>query len=167
MKTTAVAGVLGREVVGRGEAGNPPWEKVLRLLAVNRSRQRISSARAEVRPRCLAELLEGNFAVAEKDRLYRCLDRLLKRKPALFPHLRQLDEVADGRSDAHRSGAIFTGHSTSYVTLHFCLTKLTRYNYKSERRSGRKADSSRRTGKQSGRRGPISSKHSAGGTHEN
>jgi transposase len=33
------------------------------------------------------ELLECDFAVAEKDRLYRCLDRILKHKDALCQHL--------------------------------------------------------------------------------
>jgi hypothetical protein len=35
------------------------------------------------------ELLGADFAVAEKDRLYRCLDRLLERKQELFVWLRQ------------------------------------------------------------------------------
>src|SRR5205085_12588419 len=34
-------------------------------------------------------LLQTDFAVAEKDRLYRCLDRLLEHKAELFLHLRQ------------------------------------------------------------------------------
>jgi len=34
-------------------------------------------------------LLGTDFAVAEKDRLYRCLDRVLKHKPELFLWLRQ------------------------------------------------------------------------------
>jgi transposase len=37
----------------------------------------------------MAELLESDFAVAEKDRLYRCLDRLLEHKQDLFRHLRE------------------------------------------------------------------------------
>jgi transposase len=37
----------------------------------------------------MGELLDADFAVAEKDRLYRCLDRLLEHKQALFAHLRQ------------------------------------------------------------------------------
>ena len=39
--------------------------------------------------RSLAELLEADFAVAEKDRLYRCLDRILEHKLALLQHLRE------------------------------------------------------------------------------
>ena len=68
------------------------WEKVLRLLVVNRlldpgsefhvHRQWfVDSARDE--------LLETDFAVAEKDRLYRCLDRVLKHKQELFIWLKQ------------------------------------------------------------------------------
>ena len=37
----------------------------------------------------MAELLEVDFAVAEKDRLYRCLDRIVEHKTALFEHLRE------------------------------------------------------------------------------
>jgi transposase len=37
----------------------------------------------------MGDLLGTGFAVAEKDRLYRCLDRILKHKAALFEHLRQ------------------------------------------------------------------------------
>jgi transposase len=35
------------------------------------------------------ELLETDFAVAEKDRLYRCLDRVLEHKEELFVCLKQ------------------------------------------------------------------------------
>ncbi len=37
----------------------------------------------------MGDLLGTGFAVAEKDRLYRCLDRLGEHKTALFDHLRQ------------------------------------------------------------------------------
>jgi len=37
----------------------------------------------------MGDLLGGDFALAEKDSLYRCLDKLLKHKQALFGHLRQ------------------------------------------------------------------------------
>ena len=36
----------------------------------------------------LAELLGEDFALAQKDNLYRCLDKLLEHRPALFRHLR-------------------------------------------------------------------------------
>jgi transposase len=37
----------------------------------------------------MGDLLGRGFAVAEKDRLYRCLDRIVEHKAALFDHLRQ------------------------------------------------------------------------------
>jgi transposase len=37
----------------------------------------------------LGDLLGPSFALGSKDNLYRCLDRLLEHKPALFSHLRQ------------------------------------------------------------------------------
>jgi len=69
-----------------------PWEKVLRLLVVNRLIEPGSEFRLHRQwfdPTAMAELLETDFAVAEKDRLYRCLDRILEHKQALFVHLRQ------------------------------------------------------------------------------
>src|SRR5215469_15739759 len=69
-----------------------PWEKVLRLLVVNRLLEPGSEFRVHRQwfdQTAMAELLSTDFAVAEKDRLYRCLDRLLEHKAALFQHLRQ------------------------------------------------------------------------------
>ncbi len=69
-----------------------PWEKVLRLLVVNRLIDPGSEFRLHRQwfdQSAMAELLEVDFVVAEKDRLYRCLDRLLEHKQALFVHLRQ------------------------------------------------------------------------------
>jgi hypothetical protein len=37
----------------------------------------------------MADLLDEDFALAQKDNLYRCLDKLLAHRPALFQHLRQ------------------------------------------------------------------------------
>src|SRR3974377_2623529 len=37
----------------------------------------------------MAELLQTDFSVAEKDRLYRCVYRLLEHKAALFQHLQE------------------------------------------------------------------------------
>jgi len=74
----------GREAV--------PWEKVLRLLVVNRLLDPGSEFRVHRQwfdHSAMAELLETDFAVAEKDRLYRCLDRLLEHQQDLFQHLRQ------------------------------------------------------------------------------
>ena len=69
-----------------------PWEKVLRLLVVNRLLEPGSEFRLHRHwfdQSAMAELLEADFAVAEKDRLYRCLDRIVEHKRALFTHLRQ------------------------------------------------------------------------------
>ena len=69
-----------------------PWAKVLQLLAVNRLIDPGSEFRVHRQwfdQSAMAELLQTDFAVAEKDRLYRCLDRLLEHKAALFQHLRE------------------------------------------------------------------------------
>jgi len=74
----------GREAVS--------WEKVLRLLVVNRLLDPGSEFRIHRQwfvDSAMDELLETGFAVAEKDRLYRCLDRVLKHKQALFIWLKQ------------------------------------------------------------------------------
>jgi transposase len=68
------------------------WEKVLRLLVVNRWIEPGSEFRLHRHwflNSAMDELLGVDFAVAEKDRLYRCLDRLLGHKQALFVWLRQ------------------------------------------------------------------------------
>jgi transposase len=68
------------------------WAKVLQLLVVNRLIDPGSEFRLHRQwfdQTAMAELLETDFAVAEKDRLYRCLDRILEHKPALFQHLRE------------------------------------------------------------------------------
>lgn len=69
-----------------------PWEKVLRLLVVNRLLEPGSEFRVHRQwfdQTAMAELLATDFAVAEKDRLYRCLDHRLEHKQALFQHLWQ------------------------------------------------------------------------------
>jgi transposase len=72
------------------EAGEVPWEKVLELLVVNR----LLAPRSElfVHEKWFGQtamdlLLDTDAAVADKDRLYRCLDRLLAHKGALEQHL--------------------------------------------------------------------------------
>ena len=68
------------------------WEKVLRLLVVNRWIAPGSEFRVHRQwflDSAMDELMGVDFAVAEKDRLYRCLDRLLAHKPDLFVWLRQ------------------------------------------------------------------------------
>ena len=68
------------------------WAKVLQLLVVNRLIDPGSEFRLHRQwfdQSAMAELLDADFAVAEKDRLYRCLDRILEHKAALFQHLRE------------------------------------------------------------------------------
>jgi transposase len=68
------------------------WEKVLQLLVVNRLIDPGSELRVHRHwflASAMDELLGVDFAVAEKDRLYRCLDRLLDHKQELFVWLRQ------------------------------------------------------------------------------
>jgi len=68
------------------------WEKVLRLLVVNRLLDPGSEFRVHRHwfvDSAMDELLETDFAVAEKDRLYRCLDRVLEHKRELFVWLKQ------------------------------------------------------------------------------
>jgi len=68
------------------------WEKVLRLLVVNRLLEPGSEFRVHRHwfvESAMDELLEADFAVAGKDRLYRCLDRIVAHKQELFVHLKQ------------------------------------------------------------------------------
>ena len=74
----------GRESIG--------WEKVLRLLVVNRLIEPGSEFRLHRHwflASAMDELLNADFVVAEKDRLYRCLDRVLEHKQDLFIWLKQ------------------------------------------------------------------------------
>lgn len=69
-----------------------PWEKVLRLLVVNRLIDPGSEFRVHRQwfdRSAMDELLGEDFAVAGKDRLYRCLDRVLAHQQELFVYLRQ------------------------------------------------------------------------------
>ena len=68
------------------------WEKVLRLLVVNRLLEPGSEFRVHRHwfvESAMDALLETDIAVAEKDRLYRCLDRIVPHKQELFVWLRQ------------------------------------------------------------------------------
>jgi transposase len=74
----------GREAVS--------WAKVLQLLVVNRWIDPGSEWRVHRQwflGSAMDELLGVDFAVAEKDRLYRCLDRILEHKQELFVWLKQ------------------------------------------------------------------------------
>ena len=68
------------------------WAQVLKLLVVNRLIDPGSEFRLHRQwfdQSAMDVLLGVDFAVAEKDRLYRCLDRILKYKGDLFLHLQQ------------------------------------------------------------------------------
>jgi hypothetical protein len=68
------------------------WADVLKLLVVNRLIDPGSEFRLHRQwfdRSAMDELLGLDFAVAEKDRLYRCLDRVLAHKQELFVHLKQ------------------------------------------------------------------------------
>ena len=74
----------GREAVA--------WSQVLELLVVNRLIDPGSEFRVHRQwfdQSAMDVLLGQDFAVAEKDRLYRCLDRVLEHKQDLFVHLQQ------------------------------------------------------------------------------
>ncbi len=75
-----------------GSREEVPWEKVLRLLVVNRLLDPGSEFRVHRQwylSTAMDALLGTDFAVAEKNRLYRCLDRVLEHKQELFLWLRQ------------------------------------------------------------------------------
>ena len=68
------------------------WEKVLQLQVVNCLLDPGSEYRLHRQwfvDSAMDELLETDFAVAAKDRLYRCLDRVLPHKQELFVWLKQ------------------------------------------------------------------------------
>jgi transposase len=68
------------------------WPQVLELLVVNRLIDPGSEFRLHRHwfdHSAMDILLEQDFEVAEKDRLYRCLDRVLEHKQDLFAHLQQ------------------------------------------------------------------------------
>ena len=72
------------------EVGAVAWEKVVELLAVNRliaPRSELSIHEKWFPQTAMAALLENDERVAEKDRLYRALDRIVEHKQALEEHL--------------------------------------------------------------------------------
>jgi hypothetical protein len=74
------------------DAGAVPWAKVLELLAVNRRlapRSELFVHEKWFGQTAMDLLLDTDARVADKDRLYRCLDRLVAHKPALEQHLAQ------------------------------------------------------------------------------
>src|SRR5580658_6880715 len=76
----------------RGDAEDVGWPLVLELLVVNRLIDPGSEFRVHRQwfdQSAMDVLLGVDFAVAEKDRLYRCLDRILEHRQELFQHLQQ------------------------------------------------------------------------------
>lgn len=70
--------------------GNTPWLKVLKTLVAYRLIDPGSEWRLHRQwfdASAMADLLESDFALAEKNTLYRCLDRLLEHKNDLFKFL--------------------------------------------------------------------------------
>ena len=68
------------------QRGKVPWRKVLQLLVINRlcdPGSEFALHRSWFLRSAMDELLTTDFAVAEKDRLYRCLDRILPYKDEL------------------------------------------------------------------------------------
>ena len=72
--------------------GDTQWSKVLQLLVINRLIDPGSEFRVHRQwfdRSAMDELLAVDFKVATKDRLYRCLDRILEHKRQFFSHLRR------------------------------------------------------------------------------
>src|ERR1039457_6603219 len=90
------------EKLPRGREG-VAWPQVLELLVVNRLIDPGSEFRLHRQwfdQSALDVLLGQDFAVAEKDRLYRCLDRVLEHKQELFMHLqRRWKDLFDAEFD--------------------------------------------------------------------
>lgn len=73
-----------------GQRGEVPWAKVVELLVVNRlcaPRSELSVHEKWFPQTAMDLLLDTDAGVAEKDRLYRCLDRMMAHKEALEQHL--------------------------------------------------------------------------------
>ena len=68
------------------------WRQVLETLTVYRLMDPGSEWRLHRQwfaNSAMADLLAADFGLAQKDNLYRCLDKVLAHRPALFQHLRQ------------------------------------------------------------------------------
>jgi transposase len=75
-------------------------------------------------------LLEQDFAVAEKDRLYRCLDRVLEHKQDLFVHLQQRwKDLFDAEFDL-----LLYGLTSTYVEGEAEQNPKARYGYSRDKR---------------------------------
>lgn len=72
------------------QRGQVPWAKVVELLVVNRlcaPRSELSVHEKWFPQTAMDLLLDTDGSVAEKDRLYRCLDRMIHHKESLEKHL--------------------------------------------------------------------------------
>jgi hypothetical protein len=82
-----------RRVLGQAlgeQVGAVAWEKVVELLVVNRliaPRSELSIHEKWFAQTAMSALLDSDEGVAEKDRLYRALDRMVEHKEALEEHL--------------------------------------------------------------------------------
>jgi transposase len=83
--------------------GNTPWLKVLKTLVAYRLIDPGSEWRLHRQwfdSSAMADLLESDFALAEKNTLYRCLDKLVEHKDELFKFLlRRWGELFGARFD--------------------------------------------------------------------
>lgn len=76
------------------ERGEVPWAKVLELLALNRlldPRSELFVHEKWFPQTAMDRILDCDFTVACKDRLYRCLDRIVEHKSALEQHITEKD----------------------------------------------------------------------------
>jgi hypothetical protein len=79
-----------------GMRSDIPWSKVLNLLVVNRLIHPGSEFylhRQWFDKTAMDELLNTDYRIAAKDRLYRCLDRILEHKDQLCRHLKSREET--------------------------------------------------------------------------
>ena len=83
--------------------GNTPWLKVLKTLVAYRLIDPGSEWRLHRQwfdASAMADLLDSDFALAEKNTLYRCLDRIVEHKDELFKFLvRRWGELFDAKFD--------------------------------------------------------------------
>jgi transposase len=120
------------EKLPRGREG-VAWPQVLELLAVNRLIDPGSEFRLHRQwfdQSAMDVLLGQDFAVAEKDRLYRCLDRVLAHKQDLFVHLQQRwKDLFDAEFDL-----LLYDLTSTYVEGEAELNPKARYGYSRDKR---------------------------------
>jgi len=113
------------------------WPQVLELLVVNRLIDPGSEFRLHRHwfdHSAMDILLGQDFAVAEKDRLYRCLDRVLEHKQDLFVHLQQRwKDLFDAEFDL-----LLYDLTSTYVEGEAERNPKARYGYSRDKRPDRK-----------------------------